>query len=279
MLLNYIDYNTLIKDSFNLSKEIKRKYDIVIGIPRSGYIPASIIGFNLGLPIVTPYEFIVKRTFKFGVKFRDVKNILLVDDSITSGNTIKKAILDISEQGIFNIDTAIIYTDLDNKHDITYVSKTILAPRIFQWNVFNHGHLKTACLDFDGVLCKEQTFVEDDNKPDQMQEFILNAEPLYIPKKPIYAIVSNRIELYRKECEAWLKKHNVRYEHLILTPFKSADQRRKYLSQLGGNGYWKAKRFKELEAKWFIESDIIQSKQIRSVINSSVFCTDTMQMI
>jgi hypoxanthine phosphoribosyltransferase len=264
MILNYINYNTLIADTLKLCKRLPRKYDIVVGIPNSGMIPAHVIGFTLGVPVYNINEFRLH-----------VKNVLLVDDSITSGNTMNGAKGFLQDE---NIDTAVIYTDRPDM-DVTYFQKQIDAPRVFQWNIFKHGHLENACLDIDGVLSKDPDFVEDDNKPDQMREFILNTEPLHIPKRTVKAFITNRIEKYRPETEQWLKKHNIKYKHLIMAPFDTANERRKYFTQLGGNGFWKAQKYKEILGAWFIESNITQAKQIKSIIKDSVYCTDHIIML
>jgi uncharacterized HAD superfamily protein len=246
---------------------IPRKYDLVIGIPKSGMIPAYIIGAALGINVIC----LDKDIWILGKK-----NILLVDDSITSGTAIKNAKDKIGNE--HNIDTAVVYTDRPNMN-VNYFVRQIHAPRVFQWNIFKHGHLAHACIDLDGVLCVDPDIVEDDNKPDEMINHILNAKPLYIPKKEVLAIVTNRIEKYRTQTELWLLENKVKYKQLIMSPFESANERRKYLHKLGGNGFWKAQKFNEISGGWFIESNITQAKQIKSIINQSVFCTDTMQML
>lgn len=265
MKLNYINYNTLIYDTLALSRRIPRKYDLVVGIPKSGMIPAHVIGFALGVPVIDINDLnnlnVVKETYR----------ILLVDDSITSGNTLKKV------NSLTKFDTAVIYTDRPNMN-VTYFQRLIHAPRIFQWNIFKHGHLAHACCDLDGVLCLNPKIIEDDNKPDEMIKHILNADPLYIPKKQVKAIITNRIEKYRPQTEQWLKEHNVRYEHLIMYQ-GTATERRNHFIELGGNGIWKALEYKKILGGWFIESDIVQAKQIKNIIKDSVYCTDNMIML
>ena len=268
MKINYIPYEQLTKDAFILSKRIPRKYDIVIGIPNSGMIPAYVIGFALGVPV---YNF-----DEFDFNNNEDKTVLLIDDSITSGSTLGHAIEYLN--GYKNYNTAVIYSDRP-KPNVDYYQRIIEAPRVFQWNLFKHGHLATAGLDFDGVLCHDPNIIECDQNPEDYINFLQNAKPLYLPKRKVKAIITNRIEKYRKYCEDWLKRHKVEYEYLVMSPFKTAHERRVTYNELGGNGFYKASRVKEFGCKWFIESDIVQAKQIKSVFNESVFCTDTMQML
>jgi hypothetical protein len=257
-----------------LAKNIPNKYDAIIGIPRSGLIPAAIIGFHFNIPVITVSEFSNNEHINGSrVKIKELKRVLLVDDSIGSGRTMKRSLETIN----IECDTAAIYTN-SVKHDLTYILKRIDDPRIFQWNILNHGYLKYACIDFDGVLCKDPTIIEDDNKPEIIINHILNAEPLHIPKMKIFAIITNRIERYRSECETWLKEHNVSYDQLIMYP-RTAEERRNYFTRLGGNGIWKGQQCNKIGGAWFIESNYVQAQQIRNIINSSVFCTDKMIML
>ena len=266
MNINYVSYEQLTKDAFNLAKRLPRKYDIIVGIPKSGMIPAYVIGFALGLPVYSINEIF---------KIHNDNKILLIDDSITSGGTMKSALHELSN---YNVHTVVIYSDRP-KPNVNYYQRIVDAPRVFQWNIFKHGHLATAAIDFDGVLCQDPVILEDDINPMPYIDFIRNAIPLHIPKREVLAIITNRIEKYRDHCEFWLNKHNVKYKKLIMSPFDTANERRKVYSELGGNGYWKGEQAKKIGAKWFIESNITQAHQIKSVINKSVFCTDTMQMI
>jgi hypoxanthine phosphoribosyltransferase len=267
MILNYINYNTLIADTYKLARQLSNKYDAIVGIPRSGLIPASVIGFYFNRPVMTPTE-LTNGFYSSGHRTNKnpIKKVLLIDDSITSGSTIKENLALIKD---IEVDTAVIYTDRPNVN-VNYFVRQIHAPRVFQWNVLNHGHLKHACIDFDGVLCKDPTFIETDNN---MNDHILNAEPLHIPKLPLYAIITNRIERYRPECIEWLKRYDIKYTHLIMYP-GTANERRKHFLELGGNGIWKAQKCKEIFGSWFIESNIVQATQIRKIIGCSVFCTE-----
>ena len=276
MIFNYITYARLIADTLLLAKRIPNKYDAIIGIPRSGLIPAAIIGFHFNLPVITPSEFVSNQYINSNrIKKSELKRVLLVDDSIGSGRTLKKNIDLI--KGV-DIDTAVIYTNA-KIHKLTYTFRQIIDPRIFQWNVLNHGHLKTACVDIDGVLCKDPTIIEDDNKPNEIINHIINAEPLHVPKLPIFAIITNRIEKYRPETVGWLAKHNIKYEQLIMSHYNTAKERRNNFHRIGGNGIWKGTECQRIGGAWFIESSYPQAIQIRNIIKSSVFCTDKMIMI
>ena len=91
--LNYKTYQDLSIDIkaniFKLPKDI----DLIVGIPRSGLIPATMLGIILSKKVITLNEFI-NNIYEFETTTRiifakDIKNVLIVDDSILSGNTFK----------------------------------------------------------------------------------------------------------------------------------------------------------------------------------------------
>jgi len=282
MILNYISYKQLIEDSIKFSKQINRDYDLIIGIPRSGMIPASIISFQLNKPLCTITEFI-NNEFINGFRMNNknnIKKVLIIDDSLSSGQELNKNLELVKyimiERNII-YDTCVIYSSNNTNLNLTYFYKIQPHPRVFQWNIMNHGHLSTAGVDIDGVLCYDPDFLEDDNK--KMSNFILSAKPLYIPTIKIHCLITNRLEKYRKETVEWLNNNNVKYNHLLMAKYDTPEQRRNHYSKMGGNGIAKAQKALEMKCNWFVESDITQAKQIKNIMKTSVFCTDIFDMI
>lgn len=81
-------------------------------------------------------------------------------------------------------------------------------------------------MDIDGVLCVDPTPEENDDGP-RYREFLLNAQPLFIPRTEVGTLVTSRLEKYRPETMAWLKKNHVKYDKLVMLdlPNKEARQR------------------------------------------------------
>jgi len=282
MNINFIKYNELIDDSKILSQKIPRNYDVIVAIPRSGLIPASIIGFQHNIPVITVNEFInniinghgnrLKRNFK-GI----INKILLVDDTTSTGNAMNEAVNKIKpvcSKNNIEFETCTIYS-LHSSKNINFTHKIINNPRLFEWNIFNSGHLLTACVDIDGVLCEDPNFIESG---DNFRPHVINAKPKYLLGRPTLALITNRLEKYREETKIWLKKHNIEYKHLIMSNFKTPEERRINASKFG-YGHMKAQKMKELGGQWFIESSIQQAKQIKNITNVSVLCTDNMIML
>ena len=256
---------------------LPRDIDLVIGIPRSGMIPAYMLALFLNKPACSLPEFIKGVSFEHGFTQRamapiTIHKVLVVDDSIHSGASLAKAkqkLLPFSADYVFEY--AAIYARTSSKCLVDYYFEIIDSDRIFQWNYLNHAYASRFCYDFDGVLCVDPTDEENDDGANY-EKFLENAKPLYIPGYKIYAIVTARPEKYRPQTEAWLKKHNVLYETLYMMDVTSAEERRK----LGNHAGFKAEIYRKLDkAICFIESDPRQAKEIAKLSGKRCICVKT----
>lgn len=69
-------------------------------------------------------------------------------------------------------------------------------PRVFEWNVLHHPVLNDACVDIDGVLCRDPTPAENDDGR-KYREFLSTVEPTIVPGQRIGHLVTSRLEQYR----------------------------------------------------------------------------------
>ncbi len=277
--LNYKTYQDLISDiKVNIYK-IPTDIDLIVGIPRSGMIPAYMIGLMLSKQVCSLYEFLsedFKNNTTRRIKFSgEIKNVLFVDDSILSGSAAletKKLVMNSGLDKKYNIKyMAIYYKTNDYKKVIDIALTQINTPRIFQWNYLNHTFLQDAAFDIDGVLCKDPLAEENDDGS-KYTHFILNAKPLFIPQYKIPYIITSRLEKYRLETEEWLCKNNVKYDKLIMLSGYSAEERRK----LNLHAKFKAEQYKKLtDIQLFIESDKKQAEEIAKLTGKLCFCTAT----
>lgn len=272
----YKDLSTTIKN--NISK-LPTDTDLVVGIPRSGMIPAYMIALMLSKQACSLREFISGdfesvATYRVNLN-KEIKNVLIIDDSINTGRASEDTKALIKEKGLdkkYNIKyAAIYYKNDDYKKYIDIALEKVPQPRLFQWNYLNHTYLKDAAFDIDGVLCIDPTNEENDDGP-KYKKFLLNAKPLFIPKYKIPYIITTRLEKYRSETEEWLKKHNVQYDHLVLLDGYTAEERRR----LNVHGKFKAEQYKQLkDIQLFIESDRKQAEEIANLTGKLCFCAST----
>jgi uncharacterized HAD superfamily protein/hypoxanthine-guanine phosphoribosyltransferase len=283
-LYKYISYSDLVNDiKKNLNKVHKGNYDLVVGIPRSGMMPAYIIALFLNTHVTDFESFIENKPLESGLtrnikyslkKAHDAKRILLVDDTISSGKQLSIKKERIPENLKSTVTSLAIYSTTDtNLVDIYF--EMVGYRRLYEWNVFHRDYLKKACLDIDGVLCFDPTEEQDDDGSEYIN-FIDNAKPYFIPSYKVHSLVTNRLEKYRSQTESWLKKYNVKYDHLIMldVPNKSS----KYNS--GMHLDHKANYFnsnKKLEV--FIESSYKEAVYIMNKTGKPVLCISTNTMI
>lgn len=242
-------------------------------------IPAYMLGLMLSKQVCSLQEFLsedFKNKTTYRVKFSgDIKNILIIDDSIMSGRAsdeTKQMVVDAGLNKKYNIKyAAVYYKNDDYKKHIDIALEKVPSPRLFQWNYLNHCFLQDAAFDIDGVLCKDPSNEENDDGP-KYTNFLLNAEPLFIPQYKIPYIITSRLEKYRPQTEQWLKRNNVQYDKLIMLSGYTAEERRK----LNLHAKFKAEQYKKLtDIQLFIESDKKQAQEIARLTNKLCFCAST----
>jgi hypoxanthine phosphoribosyltransferase len=226
---NIADLNTIILKRLSI---LPRDFDLIVGVPRSGMLPANLIALYLSKPFTDIHSFRNGHIYKAGergqfIDVKEFKKILIVDDSIASGSAMTKAKDLIKEVGSdFDISFCAIYIVPGKENMVDYYFESVSLPRYFQWNIFNHSTLDKACFDIDGVLCVDPTDEQNDDGP-KYTDFILNAAPLYIPKSKIGTLVTSRLEKYRKETEIWLQKQGVKYNKLMMLDLPDMRARQK----------------------------------------------------
>lgn len=252
--------------------------DLIVGIPRSGMIPAYMIALFMNKKACSLDEFLdgIKPSHgerDIGEESSEIQKVLIVDDSINTGNAqllLRKRLNSFNLNNV-KIYTCAIYASSYNSDMVDFYFEVVKVPRFFEWNYLNIKLCNKWCYDIDGVLCKDPTPEENDDGI-KYRDFLLNAEPLYIPQHEIYALVTSRLEKYRSETEDWLKKHNVKYQHLFMLNLPSAEERRK----LKLHAAYKAEVYRQLpDATLFVESEEHQAEQIASLSNKPAIAVET----
>jgi uncharacterized HAD superfamily protein len=170
----------------------------------------------------------------------------------------------------FNYEFLAIYASSYSVPEKTKFLETLSNPRIFQWNYKNHIIAQDACYDIDGVLCKEPTEDQNDDGKKYI-DFMLNAEPLYIPNYKIKALVTSRLEKYRSYTEKWLKENNVKYENLYMLDLPSKQER----IRQNAHAKIKIEIYNKLnDCILFFESSVRQAKEIADKTKKPVICTE-----
>jgi len=259
-------------------RKLPENVDLVVGVPRSGIIPAYMIALFLNKPACSLNEFVNgcrpangNRPLKEGT----VRQVLVVDDSVYSGSALKKTREILAPlAGKYELTYLCIYSHpkADPKPDIFF--ETVPTPRLFQWNYLNHAVAGRACFDIDGVLCFDPSEEQNDDGPKYV-DFLLHARPLYIPGYKIAALVTSRLEKYRPQTEQWLRENGVQYDKLYMLNVASKEER----ICLGCHADFKAETYKRLDdCILFVESNSRQARQIAEKSGKPVICAETDEM-
>ena len=260
----------------NISK-LPSDIDLIVGIPRSGMIPAYIIGLFLNKNICSLPEFMAGITPSKGertVAATSSGNILIVDDSVFSGNALEKTkniLKTLADYDKYNFRYCAVFATDRSQYLVDYYFELAEDPRLFQWNYLNHSLASSCCYDFDGVLCVDPTDEENDDG-EKYINFILNAKPLFIPQQEIHSIITSRLEKYRPQTEKWLRDHQIKYKNLYMLDLPSAAERRR----LDCHADFKAKIYSKLkDTICFIESDPVQAQKIADLSGKQCICCST----
>lgn len=260
---------------------LPRDIDLVVGVPRSGLLAANLFALYRNIPLADVDGFLEGRLLGGGdrLRFREFQDsprrILVIDDSIVTGSAMSRVRERLSNySGSAPILYAAVFGCEGIEHDIDFVLERTPRNRIFEWNVFHRSLIGDACVDIDGVLCRDPTEEENDDS-DRYVEFLKTATPLHLPSPEIGWLVTSRLEKYREYTEGWMAAHGIRYKNLIMRDLPNAAARRADIP----HGEYKAGVILEVGARFFIESSEHQARQIARLSGKPVFCVSTRSLI
>lgn len=277
--VEYRSVADLSKSILNNIHKIPKNIDLVVGIPRSGMLPANLISLYLNKPYTDINSFLEGKIYACGdrgsfIKKTEIKNILIVDDSIAHGFAMRRAKSQLKNEK-YNFIYFVVYARTKSKNNVDLFCEILDGERIFEWNLFHHKTiLGQSCVDIDGVLCRDPTPEENDDG-EKYHRFLLTAVPKFIPTVKIKTLISCRLEKYRNETIAWLKKYGIEYDNLIMLNLPNAAERQKWNKY----GDYKATEYKKPEYVLFIESSLNEAKRIKEVSGKTVFCIETMNIV
>lgn len=270
--MNYRTYADLIKASADLCSRIEPP-SAVIGVPRSGMLLASMMAsnWNVSLQMVG----FTGSSVTTGRRVLSGRGGLIVEDSVSSGNTIKNALEIVRRSaGWSDLKTVCAYVAPGSEGQVDFYHEVIPHPRVWEWNVFHSVAISLAGCDIDGVVCPDPK-TDELVDPDGYAKEILELPRIRRITYGVGAFVTSRLESRRSTTEAWLKQNDFKYGALIMSTHGSARMRR----ALGDYAEQKARAVKRLGLTWFVESSRAQANAIGSAAGVPVLCTDSNTMI
>ena len=269
--LNFVSLEDMLMWTHDFTRQVPNRFDVIVGVPRSGLMVASIMAVKFGRPLATPDMLKTGDFWKSQMmpEVNTIKSVLIVDDSVRSGGSMESAKKIVSEcLPRTEIVTASIIIEGDATGKVDYWHKIVHSPRMFEWNLL-HSKMGMVAMDLDGVLCADgpKGIEEDEGK---YVEWIRNATPYLIPSFEVDAIVSNRLEKYRAETENWLKHNGVRYRQLLLWDLRDKSERK------GRHGERKAEVLLQLKPIYFVESAQWEAEAIWELTKIPTFCVENL---
>lgn len=268
--MNFVTYSQLHKDAIRFARILPRDFDLIVGVPRSGLLPALLLSLHYNLPLSELQTFAEDRIFKSGARGHEpeqIHNVLVIDDSSLTGGTINGARKLLSKKKGYNIRYAAFYATDISKRYLDYHLRVVPVGRCFEWNIFHHIFLQNACMDIDGVLCYAPAPEQDDDDGTYI-DFLMHATPLYVPTVKVKCLVTCRLSKYRKQTEEWLAKWNVRYDELYMMNYPTKSERIK----AGRHADFKAEIYLKTKTELFIEDTPQQAQRIAKIAKKPVLC-------
>ena len=276
-MISFISYKTAMEDTLKLNLVLPGDICAIVGVPRSGMLPATILGTTRNLPVFTVSELLKiwpdgvvqhrsRRTPVGGAK------VLVVDDSISKGRQLGIVREQLKDAGIEAYYSA-LYASARAAFGVDIYHRVVPHPRIFQWNMWRHPKIGKSVFDLDGVLCLDPEVREDDEEA--YLDFLENATPRYIPTMKIRGICTARLEKHRARTEEWLERNGVVYGFLDMAPYDTPQERRRVRRETERR---KARVSNEHGAFMFLESSVRQARRISKYTDRPVLCTDNMTL-
>lgn len=259
--------------------------DLIVGIPRSGMLPANMLALHLNRKVCDLGSYLGNLPIRHGRTRQaahpelhlpqEAKHVLVIDDSVDSGASMEAArgLMEKASPGA-RVSYGAVYATENSRNRVDLHFEIVPHPRAFEWNVMHRSLLEECCVDIDGVLCHDPLPEENDDG-EAYRKFLLAARPLVVPTYPVGHLVTSRLEKYRAETSAWLDARGIVYRHLHMLDLPDAVTRRK----LGVHGSFKASVYASLrDARLFIESEPHQAIEICNTSGKPVLCYSNQTM-
>ena len=271
--LPFIRNRDLVDDTMRMIPRMPN-LKAVVGISRSGVMPASIIAANTGCELFSidqPTKTVQclkggerTKTFEYGDG-----EVLLVDDSIWSGRAMKscaQAVLKYFGQPPL---TAAIYINRSSINKPHFYARE-LTTHFFEWNIEHVVWANHVGWDLDGVLCPDFTAEQDDDG-DLYIQTMREMPPTHFTrsKKPKH-IITARLEKYREETEQWLGRNGVIIDSLTMGPWETKQER-----EQDDVWKWKADRLVALGLDVMVESNDHGAQMIAEYCGANTIATDS----
>lgn len=273
----WVTLSQLAADSTRLAAALE-PVDAVLGIGRSGLLPATIVAVMHHAPLFscgTFPEFSKIRSCGNGWRMLGsdppLKTLAIVDDTAAHGGSIYNVTQMARDRWPeARIIRAVVYAHPKSLAQVDLAVAELDGPHYLEWNLFNAAHAETMATDLDGILCPDPPAEAGDEDP-QYLAAIRSAPALQRPRRrELPLLVTARLERWRGETEAWLARNGIRYQRLIMGPWPTIAERADGWPENAAK--LKADAYRASACKLFVESDPVQARRIVQLTGAPVLC-------
>lgn len=284
--MQFRSVHQLNADIATWSESLPEDIDLVVGIPRSGMLAATMLALHIHRPLADLDDLLAGRVMGGGERMAgaaqdDVvataRRILVLDDSTNRGGAMRDAQARVAAEPSLRdrvVWGAPYVAPGAAEGLVDHWYEKVPQPRAFEWNILHHSGLVDACMDIDGVLCRDPSDDENDDG-DAYAGFLRDVPARLVPATEVGWLVTSRLERYRPQTEDWLARRGIRYRELVMHQAASAEERRRERS----HARHKAAVYARTKAWLFIESDLNQAVEIAELVGRPVYCTDRRVMV
>lgn len=281
----YTSYNDMVNSLRRNLWKVPADIDLIVGVPRSGMIPALMLAELLNKRCTDLDSFIGDHIMSCGGRGRFIgrgtpNKVLILDDTVFSGRSMLRVREKLGHlHSRYNFIFGCVYAEgrdakrmVDLYFEDNYREGETLW--LYEWNILHHyeGNSIRFMFDIDGLLCKEPP---DERNTREYESYLPNAVPMIVPTTKVGAIVTYRLDKYREVTEEWLSRHGINYGQLIM--YNAADYEARKAKEIPA--LYKSRIY--MGASWavlFLESNAGQAEEIHSVTKKPVFCYENGRM-
>ncbi|MEY3020468.1 MAG: hypothetical protein RLZZ272_1452 [Actinomycetota bacterium] len=201
--------------------------DLVAGIPRSGMLPASLIALHLNVPLTDVGALLEGRVHETGTTRRTERSapaartpahVLVVDDLAGSGGTMRDWRDRLDEVARTSRLTYLaVYADPAAVGSVDLHLARSAPDTVFEWNVLHLRGAKHVAVELEGVLAAPLG-PDDHLDATTLRAALDRTRPRIVPSHRIGRIITARSDRHRPATEAWLERHGIQHDGLVMRP-------------------------------------------------------------
>lgn len=275
----WVSVGRLARDAAALAGLLPPDISGVVGIPRSGILPAGVIATLLQVPLfelgndgaVRPIGH-GGRGHALGFGGNPAGPLAVVDDTTYAGHAMRRARKAVMGPAVY----AAVYHRPAAGPIVDVWARVLPSPHLLEWNWANggvlRGHVAPAygrgiAVDLDGILLHDAESADHHRAPH------LVGLPYMLPRTvPVPLIVTGRRERHRGETEATLRRYGAKWDRLVMYPDDAP---------AGNEGRWakhKAEYYAASGCGFYLESCPVQAELIHAACGLPVVCPRTEQV-